>query len=474
MRVYAHRDWEPHAVVAAAASDMVDRPDEEAGSVLSTAKSYLALYRDPVVAVNVGASLFRVRDPMHADSPVSPYIVTQPNDKARLRPLVRVLINMIVRMLADNLDFENGWPKAHYKHRLLGRLDKFPSLGKLEILQESMAFVAGYGIKLYLICQDLNQLKSRETGYGPDETITSNCHVQNAYPPNRIETAEHLSKPTGHTTVVKEQITTSGKRAGVLLGRVSRTTQEVQRPLLTVDECLHMPGPRKNADGEIERAGDMAISVAGFPAIYGKQPPYFQNATFQARAAVPAPKVSDRMAVLSAMAALAHLTGVVFKTPRPACRWICTGRSTRRSFAASMSSSARRRLPCSTRRRVGVTCMPASARVINGRPGSPHWWPPATTAPGKTCCGVPTCCWASSRCVSSSRSTNNNWSRHWRSHKKSHQDEATSLIDSPARRPRHSICSLRHCAIPICRCARWCVAARRPIHFRKRSSCARI
>ena len=296
MRVHPHMDGQPHPVVAAAARDMVDRPDEEAGSVLSTVKSYLALYRDPVVATNVGNSTFRVRDLMHADSPVSLYIVTQPNDKARLRPLVRVLINMIVRLLADKMDFEGGRPKAHYKHRLLGMLDEFPSLGKLEILQESLAFVAGYGIKLYLICQDINQLKSRETGYGPDETITSNCHVQNAYPPNRIETAEHLSKLTGQTTVVKEQITTSGKRASMLLGQVSRTTQEVQRPLLTVDECLRMPGPKKNAGGDIERAGDMVIYVAGYPAIYGKQPLYFQDATFQARAAVPAPKVSDRMA----------------------------------------------------------------------------------------------------------------------------------------------------------------------------------
>ena len=42
------------------------------------------------------------------------------------------------------------------------------------------------------LSQDINQLKSRETGYGPDETITSNCHVQAAFPPNRLETAEHL------------------------------------------------------------------------------------------------------------------------------------------------------------------------------------------------------------------------------------------------------------------------------------------
>jgi type IV secretion system protein VirD4 len=80
-------------------------------------------------------------------------------------------------------------PKPSYKHKLLAMLDECPALGKLEILQQSLAFVAGYGIKCYLIAQDINQLKSRETGYGPDESITSNCHVQCAFPPNRIETA---------------------------------------------------------------------------------------------------------------------------------------------------------------------------------------------------------------------------------------------------------------------------------------------
>ena len=232
---------------------------------------------------------------MHHDDPVSLYLVTQPTDKTRLRPLVRVLVNMIVRLLADRMDFKNGRPVAHYRHRLLMMLDEFTSLGKLEIMQESLAFAAGYGIKCYLICQDINQLKSRETGYGHDESITSNCHVQNAYPPNRVETAEHLSRLTGQTTVVKEQITTSGRRTAAMLGQVSRTYQEVQRPLLTPDECLRMPGPKKNAQGEIEEAGDMVIYVAGYPAIYGKQPLYFKDPVFSARAAIPAPKVSDRL-----------------------------------------------------------------------------------------------------------------------------------------------------------------------------------
>jgi type IV secretion system protein VirD4 len=296
MVTYGHyQNGENHPAIGSAARDMMDRPEEEAGSVLSTAKSYLALYRDPVVAKNVSKSEFRIKDLMNHDDPVSLYIVTQPNDKSRLKPLVRVMVNMIVRLLADKMEFENGRPVAHYKHRLLLMLDEFPSLGKLEILQESLAFVAGYGIKCYLICQDINQLKSRETGYGHDEQITSNCHVQNAYPPNRIETAEHLSRLTGQTTVIKEQITTSGRRTAAMLGQVSRTIQEVQRPLLTADECLRMPGPRKNATGEIEEAGDMVIYVAGYPAIYGKQPLYFEDSIFQARASIPAPLLSDKL-----------------------------------------------------------------------------------------------------------------------------------------------------------------------------------
>jgi type IV secretion system protein VirD4 len=248
MRTYGHIDGENHPAVGSAARDMMDRPDEEAGSVLSTAKSYLALYRDPIVARNISRSEFNIRDLMHHEQPVSLYIRHPAQRQGSLAvPGAHHGEHDRAPLLADKMDFKDGRQVAHYKHRLLLMLDEFPSLGKLEILQESLAFVAGYGIKCYLICQDINQLKSRETGYGHDESITSNCHVQTAYPPNRVETAEHLSKLTGQTTVAKEQVTTSGRRTSALLGQVSRTIQEVQRPLLTPDECLRMPGAIKNA-----------------------------------------------------------------------------------------------------------------------------------------------------------------------------------------------------------------------------------
>jgi type IV secretion system protein VirD4 len=157
-------------------------------------------------------------------------------------------------------------------------------MGKLDILKESLAFLAGYGIKAYLICQDINQL---HTHYSRDEAITSNCHVQCAFPPNRIETADHLSKLTGQTTVVKEQITTSG-RAGAPAS-VSRSTHEISRPLLTADEAMRMKGPLKDPTGMILEPGEMVVYVAGYPAIRGVQPLYFKDAELVHRSRIPAP-----------------------------------------------------------------------------------------------------------------------------------------------------------------------------------------
>jgi type IV secretion system protein VirD4 len=291
MITYSHTDGRNHATVGAAGRDMLDRPDREAGSVLSTAKRYLSLYRDPVVANNTSKSDFTISQLMNHDDPVALYIITQPTDKSRLRPLIRLLLTMILRVLADKQGFERGRVVANYKHKLLLMLDEFPSFGRLEIMQESLAFIAGYGIKAYLILQDLTQLQA---AYGKGETITSNCHVQIAFPPNKLETAEHLSRLTGITTIAKEQITRSGNPIQFFSTR-SRTQMEVQRPLLTADEAMRMPGPKKDGAGNIVEPGDMVVYAAGFPAIYGQQPLYFRDPIFQARAEIPCPDKTDTL-----------------------------------------------------------------------------------------------------------------------------------------------------------------------------------
>lgn len=281
-----------HPVVAASARDMLNKSENEQSGVLSTAMSFLTLYRDPVVAKNTRYSQFKVRDLMNAEKPLSLYLVVPPSDKDRLKPLIRLIINQVVRSLTEKMEFKDGRSVAGYKHKLLLLIDEFPSLGKLDIFEESLAFIAGYGMKAYLIVQDISQLW---TAYGKDESIFSNCHVRIAYAPNKIETAKLLSDMTGTTTIVKTQNSYSGDRLTPMLSNVSTSQNEVSRPLLTPDEVMRLPAAKKDASGNILEAGDMLIFVAGHAPIYGKQILYFNDPTFSERAKAATPQVSDTL-----------------------------------------------------------------------------------------------------------------------------------------------------------------------------------
>lgn len=269
-----------HPVVSASAQDMLSKSDNERSGVLSTAMSFLSIYRDPLVAANTEVSDFKIIDLVDADRPVSLYLVVPPSDKDRLKPLIRLIINQIVRQLTESMAFEGGTQADIYKHRLLLLLDEFPSLGKLDIFAESLAYLAGYNIKVYLICQDVTQLYA---SYTKDESIISNCHIRIAYAPNKMETAELLSKMTGESTVTHEQKNFSGNRLALMQNNVSISEQHTGRPLLTAHECTTLP------------PDDMLIFVAGSHAIRGKKIKFYEDKTFLARSKIPAPTVSDRI-----------------------------------------------------------------------------------------------------------------------------------------------------------------------------------
>jgi type IV secretion system protein VirD4 len=262
-----------HPVVAMAARDMLNKSPEEGGSILSTAIRFLTLFRDPIVAHNISGSDFTVRDLMHDARPLSLYLVIPPSDMDRLKPLTRLIFNQILRALTSEMKFENGRSVAAYKHRLLLMIDELPSLGRLEILQSALAYMAGYGIKSYLITQDVAQLQAAYGGPNSTETIMANCHVQVAYAPNKLETMELLSKLAGQATVRTEQRSYSGGRFG-FRGNVQVSVAETERPLLTPDEARRLP------------PDDALVFVAGHAPIYGRKIKYYEDATFSQRAKI--------------------------------------------------------------------------------------------------------------------------------------------------------------------------------------------
>ncbi len=72
-----------HPVVASAARELLNKSENERSGVLSTAMSFLGLYRDPTVAQVTSALRLAHRGPREPDRPVSLYLVVPPSDISR-------------------------------------------------------------------------------------------------------------------------------------------------------------------------------------------------------------------------------------------------------------------------------------------------------------------------------------------------------------------------------------------------------
>lgn len=276
-----------HIFIASSAREMAAKAENEASGVLSSALVNMAIYRDPIININTARSDFHIHDLMNHETPLDLYLVTPPDGIDRVRPLMRLMLDMIVRRVCSSMEFKDGASVAGYKHRLLFMLDELTSLGKVPILEKAIAYIAGYGGKLYLIVQDTKQLNGV---YGKDNALMANCHVRIAYAPNDAETAELLSKMTGKTTVVEKKDSVSISKSG---RSRSINIAETARPLLTPDECSRLPGAEKDSSGKITKPGHMLIFTAGQFPIYGMQILYFKDLVFSQRAKIPAPGISE-------------------------------------------------------------------------------------------------------------------------------------------------------------------------------------
>ena len=284
------RHTEPCVNVARQMLQRFDKVPKEAGSILSTAQRYLRLYNDPIIAKNMSHSDFKIMDLMRHIRPVSFYLLIPPNQIDRFAPLTRMIIDMIIQRHASEMKFAGGEFKKLYKHKLLLMLDELPAFGNIPVFEKSLGFLAGYGIIAYIIAQDKIQLTK---AYTEKQTLTTNCHVTIAYPPNEPSTEKAISEMTGQTTVVKKKVTVSGTRLSMSAKNMSVSNDEIKRPLLTPDEVGRMRAPTKDADNKITAPGEILIFQTGQPPIRGEQLLFFTDPVFLERSQVPPPKRGD-------------------------------------------------------------------------------------------------------------------------------------------------------------------------------------
>ena len=262
-----------HPVVASAAREVLNKSENERSGVLSTAMSFLGLYRDPTVAAVTEHCDWRIDDLVAAEHPVSLYLVVPPSDISRTKPLIRLILNQIGRRLTERLDAGHlDADAADGRRKVLLMLDEFPALGRLDFFESALAFMAGYGLRAFLIAQSLNQI---EKAYGPNNAILDNCHVRVTFATNDERTAKRISDALGTATELRAQRNYAGHRLSPWLGHLMVSRQETARQLLTPGEVMQLP-----PDEEI-------VMVSGHPPARAKKLRYYEDANFNSRVLPP-------------------------------------------------------------------------------------------------------------------------------------------------------------------------------------------
>lgn len=278
MMTTRHLGDETHPVVASAAREVLNKSDNERSGVLSTAISFLGLYRDPTVARVTSHCDWRIADLIAAEYPVSLYLVVPPSDISRTKPLIRLILNQIGRRLTESLDGSDG---VQRRHKLLLMLDEFPALGRLDFFESALAFMAGYGLRAFLISQSLNQI---DKAYGQNHSILDNCHVRVTFATNDERTAKRISETLGTATELRAQRNYAGHRLAPWLGHLMVSRQETARPLLTPGEVMQLP------------PDEAVVMVSSVAPIKARKLRYYSDANFKRRVLPPPILVAGRYA----------------------------------------------------------------------------------------------------------------------------------------------------------------------------------
>ena len=207
--------------------------DNTRGGVMSSFRSRLELWMNPLVDAATSRSDFRFED--FRRKRMSLYVGVTPGDLERLEPLLNLFFKQFFAVNTQDLPQKD----ATLKHKVLLLLDEFTALGKIPIFTKAVGFIAGYNLRCLPIIQSVSQLRSV---YGEDDarTIITNHAVQIVFPPREQRDAKDYSEALGYTTekgVSKGRSNAPGKAGASRSENVS----DQRRALMLPQELREMP-----------------------------------------------------------------------------------------------------------------------------------------------------------------------------------------------------------------------------------------
>ncbi|MEM6815259.1 MAG: type IV secretory system conjugative DNA transfer family protein [Bacteroidota bacterium] len=162
---------------------------ESVNTLVSVAFRHLAFVDSPYVVRNLSDNQLNLSN--IKDKELSIYLVMPANKLSSYNRLIRLWIASLVDAIAMDIRLP--------KKRILFMLDEMAQLGYMEPLVQAVSLLRGYGLNMWMIFQDISQLKSI---YGNKwKTFSSNAKIQQFFGVSDDETATYVSKLSGMTTV---------------------------------------------------------------------------------------------------------------------------------------------------------------------------------------------------------------------------------------------------------------------------------
>lgn len=228
--------------------------------ILSSLTAPLNIFTDPMVASATSESDFRLDEVRKKR--MSIYVGIQPNELPRFDKLLNLffsqLINLNTRILPEQ--------DPSLKYQCLVLLDEFTALGRVDIINKAVSYIAGYNMRLMLIFQNKQQAEQVYTKDGA-ATLLTNMACQIIFAPRTVEDAENYSKLLGIQTVKGESVSKNrGKGGG---GSISKSDQG--RALMLPQELL-----------ELDKANQI-IKYDAFKPILCEKIVFYDEPIFQAR-----------------------------------------------------------------------------------------------------------------------------------------------------------------------------------------------
>jgi type IV secretion system protein VirD4 len=218
-------------LIRRAANRHLVKSEREASGVLSSAQRHTHFLDSARINQTMASSDFRFADLKEAKATV--FLVLPPE---RLDAYSRWLRLMVAQAIHD-LARSPARPAAP----VLFLLDEFAALGRLEPVERAFGLMAGYGLQLWPILQDMHQLWST---YGERAgTFVSNAGIVQIFNVADVETASWVSKSIGATTMTYQTTGTSTSRGGMQLFETksaSVSTHLSRRELITPDEIMRL------------------------------------------------------------------------------------------------------------------------------------------------------------------------------------------------------------------------------------------